>query len=180
MVSGQWPVETRLALARRTGYEVSTSYRSADHWSAKRKRRALLGATRHSLPPCSANRFYTYSDQREHLIWPCGPPSPQGEGFGNHRGRRHTKSEAWRKPCLKLSTKCRQLERQKWELSKKFPFLRISNARGNNQSPLALSPCESDLFCMGLSSVWARCKKAQENKSTSWVQKGLGWCFRLR
>ena len=29
----------------------------------------------------------------------------------------------------------------------------VSNARGNNQSPLALSPCESDLFCMGLSSV---------------------------
>ena len=40
-----------------------------------------------------------------------------------------------RSAALKLSTKCRQLERQKWELSKKFPFLRISNARGNNQSP---------------------------------------------
>ena len=29
-------------------------------------------------------------------------------------------------------------------------------------------------------SNWARCKITQNNKSTSWVQKGLGWCFRLR
>ncbi len=27
---------------------------------------------------------------------------------------------------------------------------------------------------------WARCKIGVNNKSTSWVQKGLGWCFRLR
>ena len=53
----------------------------------------------------------------------------------------------------KLSTKCRQLERQKWELPKKFPFLhRLYRERGL-PSPLALSPCESDLFCMGLSTV---------------------------
>ena len=56
----------------------------------------------------------------------------------------------------KLSTKCRQLERQKWELPKKLPFLhRLYRERGL-PSPLALSPCESDLFCMGLSTVCGR------------------------
>ena len=55
---------------------------------------------------------------------------------------------------FKLSTKCRQLEKQKWELPKKFPFLhRLYRERGL-PSPLALSPCESDLLCMGLSTVW--------------------------
>ena len=45
-------------------------------------------------------------------------------------------------PCPKLSTKCRQLERQKWELLKKLPFLhRLYRERGL-PSPLALSPCE--------------------------------------
>ncbi len=41
---------------------------------------------------------------------------------------------------LKLSTKCRQLETQKWELPKKFPFLRGLNVKGGIPSPLHNPP----------------------------------------
>ena len=37
---------------------------------------------------------------------------------------------------LKLSTKCRQLETQKWELPKKFPFLHGLNVKRGFPSPL--------------------------------------------
>ena len=37
---------------------------------------------------------------------------------------------------LKLSTKCRQLETQKWELPKKFPFLHRWNVKRGLPSPL--------------------------------------------
>ena len=46
-----------------------------------------------------------------------------------------------RHPCrgaFKLSTKCRQLERQKWKLPKKFPFLRVLNVKGDSPSPFTI------------------------------------------
>jgi len=43
---------------------------------------------------------------------------------------------------LKLSTKCRQLEGQKWELAKKFPFLRRLNVKRGLPSPLHNHPMQ--------------------------------------
>ena len=54
---------------------------------------------------------------------------------------------------LKLSTKCRQLERQKWELPKKFPFLHGLYVKGDSPSPFTDPPCKTNLVCKGLSTV---------------------------
>ena len=54
---------------------------------------------------------------------------------------------------LKLSTKCRQPERQKWELPKKFPFLHGLYVKGDSPSPFTDPPCKTNLVCKGLSTV---------------------------
>ena len=43
---------------------------------------------------------------------------------------------------LKLSTKCRRLEQQKWELVKKFPFLRRLYVKRGLPSPLHDHPMQ--------------------------------------
>ena len=100
---------------------------------------------------------------------------------------RPQKSRKSRKDFLKLSTKCRQLERQKWELPKKFPFLHRLYCERGLPSPLALSPCESDLFCMGLSTVRAEAFASAFLSSTETRFAGLSVdgpqpaaCTRLR
>ena len=50
---------------------------------------------------------------------------------------------------------------------KKFSFLRISSARGNNQSPLALSPCKSYLVSPALSTVRQAARKGGLSDSFS-------------
>ena len=54
---------------------------------------------------------------------------------------------------LKLSTKCRQLEGQKWELPKKFPFLHGLYVKGDSPSPFTDPSCKTNLVCKGLSTV---------------------------
>ena len=99
-------------------------------------------ASRKSRESCMSAEFFFLSR--------IGPAPP---GFDPDTGPLHRNEGILSDALVKLSTKCRQLERQKWELPKKLPFLhRLYRERGL-PSPLALSPCESDLFCMGLSTV---------------------------
>ena len=49
-----------------------------------------------------------------------------------------TDLSAAHRAALKLSTKCRQLEWQKWKLPKKFPFLRGLNVKGDSPSPFTI------------------------------------------
>ena len=54
---------------------------------------------------------------------------------------------------LKLSTKCRQLEKPKWKLPKKFPFWHRLNVKGGIPSPLHNPPMRVQACRTGLSTV---------------------------
>ena len=83
-------------------------------------------------------------------------------------------------PPLKLSTKCRQLEGQKWGLPKKVPFLHRLYCERGLPSPLALSPCESELFCTGLSTVRGADKSAHRGPGEKIIiAPGMMWEYNM-